>query len=144
MQTPHAALRARRKRREPMTDAKPYPKRSQLHRPARRPKRIVATKAQWAVIAAAKLGPCRVCCDPGHNGSQFGRIQLHHLVPRSQLGDDVADNIAPVCLACHAAVTTRDSGALLAIASSLTDAEYAYCIGKLGEGAIERLFGVKR
>lgn len=125
-----------------MTDAKPYPKRSQLHRPARRPKRIVATKAQWAVIAAAKLGPCRVCCHPGHNGSRFGKIQLHHLVCRSQLGDDVEENIVPLCLECHEYVTNRSPLELRELRESLTDEEVAYCIGKLGEGAIERLFGL--
>lgn len=125
-----------------MTDAKPFPKRSQLHRPARRPKRIVATKAQWAVIAAAKLGPCRVCCDPCRNGKIYGLAQFHHLVPRSQMGDDVPDNIVPLCLFCHGDVTRRVSSSLRKLAESLTDAEYAYCIGKLGEGAIERLFGV--
>lgn len=126
-----------------MTDPKPYPKREQLHRPARRRARITATKAQWAEIAAAKLGPCRVCCDPGHNGSQFGRIQLHHLVPRSQLGDDVADNIVPLCLPCHEQTTRRNPVDLAAIADSLTRAERAYIIRKLGSGAFGRLFGVR-
>lgn len=125
-----------------MTDPRPYPKRAQLHRPARRRARITATKAQWAEIAAAKLGPCRVCCDPGHNGSQFGRIQLHHLVSRSQLGDDVADNIVPLCLRCHESVTLRRSEALMLLVESLSEDEVLYCVRMLGKDAALRLFGV--
>jgi len=124
--------------------ADPFPKRKQLARPHRRAKRHVATRAEWARIVAEKQGPCRVCCDPGHNGSLFGRIQLHHLVPRALMGDDVADNLVPLCLVCHQAVTERRPLELRELAEMLTDAEYAYVIGKLGEGAMERLFGVGR
>ena len=70
-------------------------------------------------------------------------IEYHHLVPRDLHGDDVADNIVPLCRelsrAGHPAplrLPKRPSR------DSLSDAEYAYCIGKLGEGAMERLFGV--
>jgi 5-methylcytosine-specific restriction endonuclease McrA len=73
----------------------------------------------------------------------FGRIQLHHVVPRDFHGDDVADNIAPLCPDCHALVTTRDPDACRAFAASLTDAEYAYLIDKAGEGAAERIYGIE-
>jgi len=44
-----------------------------------------------------------------------------------------------LCSACHGNPVDLE-----AVASSLTDAEYAYIVGKLGEGGIERLFGVSR
>lgn len=88
------------------------------------------------------MGPCRVCVNVKTNGHDFGRIELHHIVSRSWLGDDIEDNIAPLHKLCHELVTRRSSAALQALADSLTDAEYAYVIGKLGEGALERLFGV--
>ncbi len=123
-----------------MTGA-PYPKSKQLG-PAKRPRRAFrkrASKTEWQAIAAAKLGPCRVCCDPGHNGSQFGRIQLHHLVSRARGGGDCAENIVPLCLRCHLFVTDNCGPYLDVLRRSLTDAEYAYVIGKLGEGGVERL-----
>jgi 5-methylcytosine-specific restriction endonuclease McrA len=67
---------------------------------------------------------------------------MHHLIPRGHGGDDVPDNIVPLHSACHGAVTSRAPGALHAVVRSLTDAEYAYVIGKLGEGGTARLFGV--
>jgi hypothetical protein len=69
-------------------------------------------------------------------------VEYHHLIPRAQGGDDDADNIVPLSREGHALVTVRDREALRRLAESLTDAEYAYAIGKLGEGALERLFGV--
>jgi 5-methylcytosine-specific restriction endonuclease McrA len=128
-----------------MTDpAKPYPKSSQLARGERRYRRKVASAKQWQAIQAAKLGPCRVCVAPSRNGGGFQshRIQLHHIVPRDLGGDDVPENIAPVCGDCHGKITRRETTALHALAASLTDAEYAYCIDKLGEDALTRLFGV--
>ncbi len=123
----------------------PHPKSSQLARGPQRTSCRRATKQEWAAIAKAKQGPCRVCVRPGSNGSYWRKIELHHLVPRSWGGDDTEDNIVPLCLYCHARVTAYEpDGVLAALAASLTDAEYVYCSGKLGEGAMERLFGVGR
>jgi hypothetical protein len=77
-------------------------------------------------------------------------MHLHHLVSRAQLGDDVAANLVPLCARCHERVTEHRPifiGGLMVdplplVAESLTDAEYAYCVGKLGESAMQRLFGV--
>lgn len=122
--------------------AEPYPKSRQLARGERRYRRKIASPKQWAALAAEKQGPCRVCGDPATNGRLHGRIEFHHLVSRSALGDDVADNLVPLCPPCHAAVTTRAPGALQKLSLALTDSEYAYVVGKMGEGAMERLFCV--
>jgi predicted HNH restriction endonuclease len=125
-----------------MTD--PFPKAKQLARGERRYRRKVASPKQWAAIRAEKLGPCRVCCvsEPSPYGPTG--IQLHHLVSRAALGDDVAENLVPLCGECHDAITRRAPLEIRELAECLTDAEYAYVIGKLGEGAMERLFGVGR
>lgn len=122
----------------------PDPKSRSLARGQRRYRRKVASPKQWQAIIAAKQGPCRVCTQPTANGHDWGLIEFHHLVPRDLGGDDVADNIVPVHHACHNNVTARTPGAREAVAASLSDAEYAYVIGKLGEGGMERLFGVAR
>lgn len=128
----------------PGDEAKPYPKAAQLARGARRYRRKVASPKSWQAIIDAKIGPCRVCCDPGRNGSQWGRIQMHHIVPRDLGGDDVADNVLPLCGQCHDEVTRRNPDAMRLLAESLTDAEYAYAIERCGEGALERLYRVGR
>ena len=122
----------------------PDPKSRSLARGERRYRRKVASPKQWARIVAEKVGPCRVCCDPCSNGSQWGKVQFHHLVSRAQGGDDVADNIVPVCAPCHEQLTRRNPVDLEAVAASLTDSEYAYVISKLGESGPARLFGVGR
>src|SRR5947209_3732611 len=108
----------------------PYPKTKQLARGERRYRRKVASPKQWAAIRAEKLGPCRVCMAAiVEDGRGVGAIQLHHLVPRAQGGDDVADNMIPLHHFCHNGVHGRHSEALRAVAGTLTDAEYAYVIG---------------
>lgn len=109
----------------------------------RRYRRKIAGPKQWQAIVAEKGDRCRLCeAVSEHLHGQ--PVEYHHLVSRgSQLGDDVADNIVPVCRLHHHAVTARHEVALRLLAESLTDAEYAYCIDKLGEGAMERLFGVE-
>jgi predicted restriction endonuclease len=67
---------------------------------------------------------------------------LHHLLSRSQGGDDVADNLVCLCPSHHDDVEARRAASLAALAASLTDSERAYAIDKLGEGAMGRLFGV--
>jgi len=122
----------------------PHPKSAQLARGERRYRRKIASPKAWQAIIAAKRGPCRVCCTPTQNGFDYGPVSFHHLLARSQGGDDVADNIVPLHAGCHEAVTQRVGPALICLARSLSDAERAYIIGKLGEGGMERLFGVDR
>lgn len=123
--------------------AEPFPKSSQLARGERRYRRKVASPKQWAAIRAEKLDgqPCRICDDVRKGAYELTR-SLHHLVPRSMGGDDVADNLVATHNVCHDAVHRRDPVALQNVALTLTDGEYAYVVGKLGEGAMGRLFGV--
>lgn len=101
--------------------------------------RKVATREEWAEIVAAKQGVCRLC------GRGHYRITYHHLVPRSLGGDDVADNIVPLCgsgtTGCHGEVEARRPIALKLLLGALSDAEYAYCKEKMA-GRVARLFGV--
>jgi HNH endonuclease len=119
--------------------AEPFPKDRQLARGERRYSRKIASPKQWQAIIAAKGDVC-IMCDlmlvvklP---------VEYHHLVPRSMGGDDTPENIVPLCAPHHRGVTAKWPNALTALAESLTDAEYTYVIGKLGEGAMGRLFGV--
>lgn len=100
--------------------------------------RKMATREQWAALRAEKLTECRLCSAT----EPFEPLELHHLVPRSAGGDDVADNLVALCRQCHDCVTRRVPADLADLAEGLSDGEYAYCIEKLGEGAMERLFGV--
>src|SRR5947208_2495245 len=100
---------------------RPDPKARTLARGPRRYRRKVASPKQWQAIQAEKIGPCRVCCDPGRNGSAFGKIQLHHVVARDHFGDDVADNLVPLCPACHHRVTIRCEVESRAMIVSLSD-----------------------
>ncbi len=52
------------------------------------------------------------------------------------------DNIVPLCPNCHDGVTRNVQGYLGILAQTLPDSERVYIIGKLGEGGMERLFGV--
>jgi 5-methylcytosine-specific restriction endonuclease McrA len=124
-------------------DAMPRPKSAQLARGAKRYRRKVASPKQWQAILAAKLGPCRVCLDPASNGRVYGKIQPHHIVSREDFGDDVADNIAPLCPTCHDRVTRRCALECRELLECLTDAEYAYMIERGGESYPERGYGIE-
>jgi 5-methylcytosine-specific restriction endonuclease McrA len=121
--------------------AEPFPKAKQLARGERRYRRKVASPKQWAAIRADKLDnqPCRIMLD---DAPVAPAEELHHLVPRSLGGDDVADNLVGLCRKHHRWVTEREQPVLGALGESLTEAERAYVIGKLGPGAMGRLFGV--
>jgi len=119
-------------------ESHPFPKSKQLARGERRYRRKVASAKQWQAISAAKMGPCRVC---------FTRLpsfmQLHHLVSREDFGDDVADNLVPVCADCHDAITRRVETICRLLLSRLSDAEYAYMIERGGEDYPERAYGIE-
>lgn len=124
-------------------EAKPHGKAEALKRGERRYRRKVASPKQWAAIHAALSSEwCFVCGNPFGRGWQS--MQAHHLVSRAALGDDVIENLVPLHEECHKLVTERDVASLAALAASVneSDARYAYCISKLGENAMERLFGV--
>lgn len=124
--------------------ADPYPKSVQVASTRGRSFRRKASQAEWEKLRGEKLAgrPCRVC---GALGARWSR-SLHHLVSRSTGGDDVAANLVSLCgtgtTGCHGLIEARDRNAMRQLAGNLTDAEYAYAVGKLGEGAMHRLFGV--
>ena len=128
--------------------AEPFPKSRQLARGERRYRRKVASPKQWQRIIAAKQGPCRVCVDPTFNGGLYSSapalIEFHHLVPRDLGGDDVADNIVPLCGVHHELVTVFGRPECERLRASLTAAERAYVVGRLGEDGLRRLFGAAR
>ncbi len=124
-------------------EAMPRPKAAQLARGQRRYRRKVASPKQWQAIIAAKLGPCRVCLDTASNGRLFGHIQFHHIVTRQDGGDDVADNIVPLCLDCHWHITVRNWPESEKLLASLTNAEYAYMVERGGERYAERAYGLR-
>ena len=120
----------------------PYSKESQLARGPKRYRRKVASPKQWQAIISAKDGPCRMCGEPG-NFLNRGGIQYHHLIPRDQHGDDVADNIVPLHVVCHTMVEYRQAACVRRLLGNLRDAEYAYAVGKAGENWAERIYGIE-
>ncbi len=100
-----------------------------------RPRRKANAK-QWETLREKKLGPCRVC-------DGLFNIELHHLVPRAQLGGDVGPNLVPLCSVCHRLVTNYDRDACAALRLSLTDDEYAHAVTNLGEGSFEARYPVR-
>jgi 5-methylcytosine-specific restriction endonuclease McrA len=127
-----------------MGDVTPFPKSVQLARGERRYRRRVASPKQWQAIRAAKCQSCRVCeRGPFPVTGPYNSIQAHHLVPRDRHGDDLADNIVGLCAKCHGGVELREPAHCRLMLTRLSDAEYAYAVGKLGEGGLERLYGVE-
>jgi predicted restriction endonuclease len=118
----------------------PFPKSRQLARGERRYRRKVASPKQWQAIIAAKRGRCRVCVQVGD--WQVNAVQYHHVVSRADGGDDVPDNIVPLCWTHHAMVS-RGQPVCKSLLASLSDAEYAYMVDKGGEDYPERAYGIR-
>jgi len=115
------------------SDPKPLP------RPKRKWRKR-ATKKEWEALRTEKLHgwACRTCWAPAES--------LHHLLPRSLGGDDVADNLVGLCgsgtTGCHGKVEARNPFYLAKLAEYLSDGEYSYLHVKCGENCLSRLFGV--
>lgn len=121
-----------------MTDAKPYPKAVQLAAHRSKPyRRKVASRKQWEALRAEKGSACRVC-----KQTNPALLQLHHLVHRDDRGDDVADNLVPLCADCHRGVHLREPAHCRLLLSRLLDGEYAYMVTRGGEDYGERVYGV--
>jgi hypothetical protein len=120
----------------------PDPKARTLARGPRKYRRKVASPKQWQAIIAAKGQHCRLCLTT-HSTDRL-HTQMHHVVGRggSGLGDDVAENLVPLCERHHALVTARSPSASEQFCEALSDAEYAYAIQRGGEGYFERAYGV--
>jgi hypothetical protein len=105
------------------------------------PARVKATRTQWALIDQAKRGRCRGC------GADPRRTTNHHLVSRSLGGDDVIDNIVPLCgsgtVGCHGAIETHPPGwrhVATAVRRSLTTTELRYALEKKGSDWLDRYY----
>jgi hypothetical protein len=96
----------------------PYPKDKQVASERGRSFRHKATWAEKQKLYREKAAPCRIC---GH-----ALVQLHHLIRRSQGGDDVADNLVPLCLLCHGELHRDDGTTARRLMARLTPAELAY------------------
>lgn len=99
--------------------------------------RRVATRSEWEAIVAEKDGPCRSC------GGK--RESFHHLVNRSQRGDDVPANLIPLCgdgvKGCHGILTQKLAGweiVAAAIRHSLTPLEERYVVAKKGKWWLDK------
>ena len=121
-------------------EAIPHPKPARLPRKPYR--RQVASRKQWERIKAEKTGPCRVCGSV-ENGKVESKVQLHHVVARAHGGADTADNIVPLCLSCHDAITRREPLPSYGMLLTLTDAQYTYMIERGGELYAERAYGLR-
>lgn len=122
-------------------DPKPTPTAGGIGRP--KPKlprrfRVVASNSEWEAIREAKIGPCLVCMWLGQE--QLLPSSLHHIVPRSQGGDDLKENLVAVCgdgtSGHHGLLEAHDGETSRAFAAALQrydGAAYAYAIETLGE-----------
>jgi 5-methylcytosine-specific restriction endonuclease McrA len=72
---------------------------------------------------------CRLCPRRIRDG-----LTRHHLVPRASpfLGDDVDDNLMPLCLPCHDKEKLGDGETRQAIRHAMTGDETAYVLQKMG------------
>lgn len=98
----------------------------------------VASGSREALEVYAKVhhrgSRCRLCSSP--------RVTAHHLVPRSRGGDDVRDNLIPLCHSCHEEFEHGRQRPLFAaqIRAALEPGEVAYIIKRAGEGFLERYY----
>lgn len=93
-------------------------------------RRYKASASEWRQLRELKEGMCRVC------RKQWG-TNLHHLVGKGVGGDDVADNLVPLCglgnaAGCHGLIHAQDETACVKLGASLTTNERGYVIAKKG------------
>jgi hypothetical protein len=89
-------------------------------------KRYRASITEWGKLREwFVLERCWVCSEPWR--------ELHHIYPRGQGGDDVVENLAPVCRRCHGRIESRDPVSRSLLRQSLMPSHLEYLIGKLGD-----------
>lgn len=101
-------------------------------------KRIVDPDAGAAKMA--REGRCRIC----GADRRYTVTTRHHLIPRSQGGDDIDDNLVPLCghgtVGCHGRIEAGHLSARGQLRAALTDAEVAYCVRVVGEARFDRRY----
>lgn len=87
---------------------------------------------------------CRLCGERFYKGMGLSR---HHLIPKSQGGDDLEANIIPLCgdgtRGCHGQVEAFPEARWL-LRSKLSDEERRYAIRKVGRARFDRRYPMKR
>lgn len=92
---------------------------------------------------------CRICGAPGvyytdANPHGMTKLTRHHLVPRSQRGDDVDDNLVPLCgdgtTGCHSDIEEYRYGARVALRAHLFAPEVDYVVAKRGREWLEKSY----
>lgn len=80
---------------------------------------------------------CRLC------GVRRG-LERHHLIPRSQGGEDRDENLVPLCgpfeNACHRKITENDPEALSLLRGRLWPEEESFVAFRMGWGWLERRY----
>lgn len=98
-------------------------------------KREVAAGVGMGVVRAVRQ--CQLC------GARTLALDPHHLVPRSQGGDDVVPNFAPLCIfppACHKRITENDPDALRRLRGTLDVLQVAYILERKGAAWLDRRY----
>lgn len=86
------------------------------HAKARNAQRPTAAQrgygSRWRRVRAMFLADHPVCCDPFglHPERVVATHDVDHVVPRRRGGADIAENLQPLCRACHNHKTRIDLG----------------------------------
>ena len=105
-------------------------------------KRRKASPQEWKQLAdlvTARYGRrCQLC------GSTHPTVSLHHVVPRSEGGDDDAANLMPVCghgtAGCHGRITLNDRETLARVRAALWPEQERYARERKGEAWLNRRY----
>lgn len=102
--------------------------------------RVRADLKDWETMREMLAQPCQVCGDCFRTA--WVAKSLHHIVPRSQGGDDVPENLAVLCghgtVGCHGDVEARRSGARTELRLNMTLAQKEYVWARKGEAWMDR------
>jgi hypothetical protein len=78
--------------------------RSQVEPDPRPQRREKASREGWEAIRRGFAGQTCVCCGLGD------QLELHHVLPRSQSGSDVPENLCVLCRSCHTKLESHAPG----------------------------------
>lgn len=104
-------------------------------------KRHRATQQEWEQLRIQACENARWRCQAC---SEMRTLTIHHLVPRSQGGDDTIGNLMALCghgtAGCHGDVTANRPHALAAVRRNLTPQQTRYIIERKGEAWLDRRY----